>query len=425
MASIRKRRTSDGAWRWDVRWRVDGKQRDRAFRRAKDAEVFKRQVESDELKGLTVDPSRGQMPFSVYAEDWLATRRRVDGRALAPRTVELYRYLLDRWLLPEFGTVSLAGVRSDRVRIWHAGMAEESSPLQAAKSYRLLRVILNTAVADERLTRNPCTIRGAGTERTKERPFVDADVVLGLADAIDPRYRAIVLLAGFGGLRLGELLALRRCDLDLDAGVVRVEAQAVELRDGTRVVTAPKTDAGTRSVHLPGLVSSVLREHLEAYGPTNPAGVLFTGPLSEGLRRATFYKEWDQARKAVGYPQLHLHDLRHAAGTLAAQTGATLREVMARLGHASPAAAQRYQHAAERRDRVIAEALDVVLDAAARSRTGADGPGLWDGCGMEPDIDPLPGGGISLEVGLDQDISGSGRRESNSRSQLGKLMFYL
>jgi hypothetical protein len=104
VASIRKRRTSDGGWRWDVRWRVDGKQRDRAFRRAKDAEVFKRQVESDELKGLTVDPSRGQMAFAVYAEDWLVTRRRVDGRSLAPRTVELYRYLLDRWLLPEFGT---------------------------------------------------------------------------------------------------------------------------------------------------------------------------------------------------------------------------------------------------------------------------------------------------------------------------------
>jgi hypothetical protein len=77
---------------------------------------------------------------------------------------------------------------------------------------------------------------------------------------------------------------------------------------------------------------------------------------------------------AVGYPQLHLHDRRHAAGTRAAQTGATLREVMARLGHASPAAAQRYQHAAERRDRVIAQALDVVLDAAVRSRDEANSP---------------------------------------------------
>ena len=424
MASISRRRTSKGEWRWDVRWRVDGKAKERAFRRAKDAETFKRQVESDELQGLTIDPSRGRIPFADYANGWLATRRRLDGRALAPRTVELYRYMLNRWILPEFGPLALTAIRTDRVRIWHARLAEASSPSQAAKAYRLLCVILNTAVTDERISRNPCILRGAGTERTKERPFVDAEVVLRLADTIDERYRALVLLAGFGGLRLGELLALQRQHLDLDTSSVRVEVQAVELNDGTRLVTAPKTDAGTRRVYLPAVVTQALREHLNEYG-TGPAGLLFTGPLSDGLRRATFYKEWNLARKAVGYPQLHLHDLRHAAGTLAAQTGATLREVMARLGHASPAAAQRYQHAAERRDRVIAEALDVILDAAEQSRKATNGPGPRDERGMEPELDSLSGGPIYPKVGPDQDFLESERRESNSRSQLGKLMFCL
>ena len=178
--------------------------------------------------------------------------------ALAPRTIELYRYMLNRWLLPEFATLALTSIRSERVRIWHAKMAEDGSPLQAAKAYRLLCVILNTAVGDERITRNPCILRGAGTERTKERPFVDAEVVLRLADTIDGRYRALVLLAGFGGLRLGELLALRSQHLDLDTGSVRVEVQAVELKDGTRLVTAPKTDAGTRRVYLPAVVTQAL-----------------------------------------------------------------------------------------------------------------------------------------------------------------------
>src|SRR6202171_4026978 len=134
MASISKRRTTKGEWRWDVRWRVDGKPKERAFRRAKDAETFKRQVESDELKGLTIDPSRGRIPFGEYAEGWLVTRRRVDGRPLAPRTIELYRYMLNRWLLPEFATLALTSIRSERVRIWHAKMAEDGSPLQAAKA---------------------------------------------------------------------------------------------------------------------------------------------------------------------------------------------------------------------------------------------------------------------------------------------------
>jgi len=425
MASITKRATSDGSWRWDVRWRAGGTPRERAFRRAKDAEVFKRQLEADEVKGLNLDPARGQMRFGAYAEDWLATRRKLNGRPLAPRTRELYRYMLDRFLLPSFAASELAAIRPEPIRLWHARVAADSSPLQAAKAYRLLAVILNTAVEDERISRNPCLIRGAGTERTRERPLVDAEVVLALADAIDTRYRALVLLAGFAGLRLGELLALRRGDVDLDSGAVRVELQAVELKNGARVVTAPKTDAGARTVHLPALVTEELRRHLAVYCDAEADALVFTGPRSESLRRATFYKEWNRTRAALGYPEFHLHDLRHTAGTMAAQTGATLREVMARLGHASPAAAQRYQHAAERRDRVIADALDVVVNAAAQARTRANGHEPRDKRGIEAPSGPLPPGGTAAENPSYQDLSESERRESNPRSQLGKLMFCL
>jgi integrase len=185
-------------------------------------------------------------------------------------------------------------------------------------------------------------------------------------------------------------LALRRNHINLETGVVRVEVQAVELTNGTRVVTAPKTEAGTRSVHLPAMVNSAMKDHIEFYGPSHPMGLLFKGPLAEGLRRSTFYKEWDKARRAVDHPELHFHDLRHAAGTLAAQTGATLREIMARLGHASPVAAQRYQHAAERRDQVIADALDLVLEAATKARKGANGHGPRDARGMESQDDAPP-----------------------------------
>jgi integrase len=69
----------------------------------------------------------------------------------------------------------------------------------------------------------------------------------------------------------------------------------------------------------------------------------------------------------VGHDELHLHDLRHAAGTLAAWTGATERELMARLGHANPAASRRYQHAARDRDRAIAAGLDVILQGLQKS----------------------------------------------------------
>jgi integrase len=375
MASVQRTRTNQGEPRWVVRWRASGKAKERWFDRARDADQFRRQIEAAELKGEEVDPSRGAVRFDEFAEKWLASRRRADGRPLAPRTKELYRYLLDRYLLPEFGGSQLSAVRPGHVRTWHSQVSEASSALQAAKAYRLLRSIFATALEDGRVTSNPCRIRGAGVEHSQERPFVDAEVVLRLADAIEPRYRALVLLAGFGGLRLGELLALTPSDIDTPRRVISVKAQAVDLIDGTRLVTPPKTDAGRRCVHLPMVVMEALERHLDEFPPTTARSPLFRGPLSGNLRRATLQKAWTKARIEAGYPDIHLHDLRHAAGTLAAQTGATTRELMARLGHASPAAAHRYQHAAERRDADIAAALDAALDSLShgpRPRSSAD-----------------------------------------------------
>jgi integrase len=371
MANVSRRRTASGEWRYDVRYRVNGRAVERAFKRRQDADDFRRQVEAAEVRGVVVDPRRSARRLGEYAEDWLRSRRRVDGRPLAPRTVELYRDLLDRLILPTSEDVRIGAIRTEHVRTWLGEASRASSPGQAAKAYRLLRAILTTAVEDEQLPANPCRIRGAGVERSAERPFVDADVVLDLSAAIGERYSALVLLAGFGGLRLGELLALRRGDIDVLHATVRVDVQAVELRSGQRLVTGPKTDAGRRLVHLPEVVTVALDDHVRRFVGSGPEALVFTGPLSEALRLATLYKAWNVARDAVGQPNLRIHDLRHAAGTLAAQTGATQRELMARLGHATPSAAQRYQHAAERRDADIAAGLDRMVERAQR-RTTAD-----------------------------------------------------
>ena len=369
MAHIRKRVSSRGP-RYDVRWRIGDTQRQRTFSRAGDAEAFRRQVESEELHAVGVDPQPGQVKLGDYANQWLAARRKPDGSPLAPRTLELYRSILDRFVLPALDGRELGRLCTPEIRAWHTQIADTFSPMQAAKAYRLLRVILNTAIEDDRISQNPCKIRGAGVERSPERPFVDAEIVLRLAAGIEERYGALVLLAGFGGLRLGELLGLRRDDIDLARAQVRIERQTVELKGGERITTAPKTHAGRRVVALPAAVSAALGEHLRRYVRPEPDAPVFTGPLSEGLRRATLYKAWHQALDGAGVTGIHLHDLRHAAGTLATQQGASLREVMARLGHASPAAAHRYQHAAERRDSVIAAALDAVL-AEVRALEGA------------------------------------------------------
>jgi integrase len=344
---------------YDVRTRIDGRVVTKSFATRKAADAWTTQIAHDKLTGVAIDPRSGTELFSHYAHRWLDTRR-VKGRPLAPKTLELYGVLLRAHIEPTFSRRQLSAITPEAVRRWHAKVSSDSSAMSAAKSYRLLRAILATAVADGLIQANPCRVRGAGTERSVERPIVGPELVLELADAIGARWNVLVLLAGFGGLRLGELLALRRRHIDLAAGTVTVEEQVVSLDGGRRILTEPKTEAGRRVVALPQLVLDSLAEHLDGIGE-DANSLLFPTEGGGLLPTTTFYKHWRRARHQVGHDELHLHDLRHAAGTLAAWTGATERELMARLGHANPAASRRYQHAARDRDRAIAAGLDVIL----------------------------------------------------------------
>jgi integrase len=189
--------------------------------------------------------------------------------------------------------------------------------------------------------------------------------VLALAEAIDKRYRSLVLLAGFGGLRVGELLGLRRCDLDLMHRVVHVRVQALEVVGSGRIVTRPKSEAGVRSVALPASVLDALQDHVVAYGQPGAEGVLFTAPLGGPARRASVNQAWHTACRAVGVDGVHVHDLRHHAATVVARTpGVTTKELMARIGHSSPRAALLYQHATEERDRRVADFLEQQIVAS-------------------------------------------------------------
>jgi integrase len=125
-------------------------------------------------------------------------------------------------------------------------------------------------------------------------------------------------------------------------------------------------------------VAAELERHLSEYVAADNASPMFTGPQGGILRRPGFNVVWKQARVAVGREDLHLHDLRHFANTLAASAGASTRELMARLGHASPAAALRYQHATAERDRLIAERMGELV--TGRAANGA------------PALRVLPGG---------------------------------
>ena len=211
--------------------------------------------------------------------------------------------------VPYLGGVPLSKLSPRLIREWRATLLQNGVSVSvAAKAYRLLRAILMTVVEEDNLLpRNPCRIRGAGDERAPERPVltvaqvfqlaevigchpvgnvrklpkgsyrlryscngemqISAEIYLSRADAqrtlwemtvdgrahctYDRRYRALVLLAAFASLRWGEVTALRRCDLDLDSGSVRVRAAFIERSTGEMLLGPPKSAPGVASSASP------------------------------------------------------------------------------------------------------------------------------------------------------------------------------
>jgi len=357
--------------RWQARYRLPTGERVNAaltFSTKADASAWLAQLETDIRRGVWIDPRAGEVRLDDYAQSWLNGMSR-----LAPRTREIYAGQLNVHILPEvapgvpaLGELAIGEITPELVRVWYAALVKARSNSVAAKAYVRLRQILGQAVKDDRLAKNPCRIDRGGLERHAEQRFINLSQLYQLADAIDPRYRALVLTAGLTGLRQGELFALRRRDLDLAGGWIHVRRKRIRLESGKVIEDEPKTEAGVRRVAFGDHLLDELRVHLRTYASKGFDAYVFTTPTGQPLDRTNFRERaWEPATAKVRLSGLRFHDMRHTAGTLAAQTGATTKELMARLGHASPRASMIYQHAAEERERRIADQLDELTENLA------------------------------------------------------------
>jgi integrase len=276
---------------------------------------------------------------------------------------------------PAFGSRSLADIKEPDVRRWRKNLLDaQVSAVTVAKAYRLLKAVFNTAVDDELIRHNPCRIKGAGQERSPERPVLTIPEVYALADVVAGRYRALVLLGVFSSLHWGELAALRRTDIDFEARTVRVSRQLSEQRGGGFALGPPKSDAGQRTVAIPEIITPDLASHVDTYA-SGDGGLIFTSPEGAPLRRSNFIRRaWRPALRAAGLPMIHFHDLRHTGNQLAANAGANLRELMDRMGHSTTRAAMVYLHGSDERQQVIADELrgqtKDALKPAELGRTG-------------------------------------------------------
>ena len=340
-----------------------------------DARAYLAVKQSEIIRGAWVPPDvekpkAVRATFAEYSASWLANRT-VKGVPLKDRTRSHYRKLIDAELLPTFGALPLGSITVDDVEQWYVRMGERDAPTLRAHCYSLLKTIMTTATSARGPiagSLNPCVIAGAGSSRRvhKIEPATLVELAT-LAEAMPASERAMILLAAWCALRFGELTELRRKDLVLHVadpdepkaathGTIKVRRAVVRTDDGFKVTT-PKSDAGVRDVAIPPHLVPVVAEHLDRHVGADREALLFPADSGGHLAPATLYRRFYVARDAAGRSDLRFHDLRHSGAVLAAATGASLAELMARLGHSTPAAAMRYQHAAQGRDRKIAALL--------------------------------------------------------------------
>lgn len=363
------RKLSSG--RWQVRYTGPDGREHRApttFETKGDAETFLATVRADIVRETwQAGAAKRIRPVTLdeYAERWLAARK-VKGRPLAERTRAHYQHLLDRFLSPTFGSTPLAAITADDVAHWY-DTAAVGTPTYQAHAYSLLRAILATAADPTKnngralIPFNPCGITGGGatSPARQTRPASLAELE-AIATAMPERLRLMVLLAAWCALRFGELAELRRSDVDTKRGILHVRRGVVRA-GGEVVIRKPKTGR-ERDVAIPPHLLPVIREHLLQHAEPGRDGLLFPATGGGNMAPSSLYRVYYPAREAAGRPDLRWHDLRHTGAVLAAQTGATLAELMSRLGHSTPTAAMRYQHAAAERDQEIARRLSAMVE---------------------------------------------------------------
>ncbi|MEI6363885.1 MAG: site-specific integrase [Actinomycetes bacterium] len=291
-----------------------------------------------------------------FSKEWLSTKA-----DLRPRVRVEYQRDLDNRILPDLGDVPVNRIDTAIVRRWYSKQGDEF-PSARAHAYATLHNILGAAMDEGLRDDNPCRIKGAtkSKQQKKVRPATLTEVGV-MADHMPDRRKAMLLIAAWCGPRFGELTELRRDDIDLDGGVIRIERGVVKVKGGF-IVGETKSDAGVRDVAFPPHLMDVITGHLATH--VGPEGDALLFPSSRDPKRhlseSTLEKSWYPAREAAGRPDLRWHDLRHTGATLAAATGATLADLMARLGHSTVGAAMIYQHAVQGRDKVLAERLSEI-----------------------------------------------------------------
>lgn len=348
--------------RWQARYRSPAGatvNAPRTFTTKTDASRWLATTETDILRGAYIDPRAGRTTVEAWANEWLGSkpRKRRSSRARDRST-------LDRWVVPVLGAARVKDVTRAEIRKLVDAMNETLAPATVHRNMGTVAALFNAAVDADIISRSP--VRGVELPAVEEtfRPLLTVDEIGRLADAMEDRYRALVLVGTVVGLRWGEAVGLRICDVDFDRGRLTVH-QAVSEVGGRLAIEQPKTSRSRRSMTIPTFLLEEIAEHVRRFRPDAGGDeLLFLGPQGGVLRRNFKSRKLDKAVAAAGLdPRLTFHGLRHIADSLMVATGEHAVTMAARLGHSPKLSVGLYGHAPEDVDRAAAERIGQLFAA--------------------------------------------------------------
>jgi integrase len=342
-----------------------GRRRSKTFAKKIDAKQYANIVEADKTRGHWHDPDAGKVSVGEWAKEVEHGTPDVQ-----PSTQARDDSYIRTMILPYFEDSHLDKIRPLDVQRWIGDLQRRPyAPATIRKAYQLLSRLFDSAVANRMLLKSPCANIRLPRPVHQEMPYLTAEGLMAVAEAIDQRYRALVIVAGTTGLRFGELAALTPADVDLDRKTITVTKSLSEVK-GVVQVTRPKSKASVRTVTLPAFVVAELTWHMSRHADSSR--YVFPAPDGGALRRSNFRRRfWLPAVRKSAQGDLRFHDLRHTAVALLIAQGIHAKTIQARMGHASiRTTLDRYGHLFDTLDVAAADALDDLFNTGNTAQEG-------------------------------------------------------
>jgi integrase len=284
------------------------------------------------------DKQQAKLTFSEYAVNMTFEQ---ELRATSRRQ---YQMTLNNHLIPFFKNKPLSKITRQDCQEFYKQL-DKTKTFMVNHCMRRLKSVLYQAILDGIISENPAKgikykLPRKTTKTAISKALLEKDEIITLINATPPKYRLIVVLGAYCGLRIGEILALTANDIDMNKHNVSI-SKSVNHRNGKAHFSEPKTQSSIRIVHIPSEAVAYFEDHIQNYAGKH---YLFERQDKQPMARSKWNdKYFSKIRKTINRPDFRFHDLRHTCLTYYARQGATIKDLMQIAGHSSPDIAMIYQ----------------------------------------------------------------------------------